>query len=122
MFPPIVIVWSTFFLLGYCAADSQAEVAVHGVVLDAETGETLPRANIEVVDQAWGTIGDDKGAFRLVVDALPVTLRATHIGYAPAELLVAEAGPLKFRLQPIPLEIAGLIIDGDDQRCASCAK
>ncbi|MCY3791708.1 MAG: DUF5686 family protein [Gemmatimonadetes bacterium] len=114
MFPPIVIVWFAFFLLGYCAADSQAEVVVQGVVLDAETGEALPRANIEVVGQAWGTIGDGKGAFRLVVDALPVTLRATHIGYAPAELLVAEAGPLEFRLQPIPFEIEGLIINGGD--------
>ncbi|MDE2705124.1 MAG: DUF5686 family protein, partial [Gemmatimonadota bacterium] len=114
MFPPIVIVWFAFFLLGYCAADSQAEVVVQGVVLDAETGEALPRANIEVVGQAWGTIGDVKGAFRLMVDALPVTLRATHIGYAPAELLVAKAGPLKFRLQPIPLEVEGQIIDGDD--------
>ena len=108
------MIWFAFFLLGYCAADSQAEVVVQGVVLNAETGEALPRANIEVVGQAWGTIGDGKGAFRLVVDALPVTLRATHIGYAPVELLVAEAGPLEFRLQPIPLEIEGLIIDGDD--------
>lgn len=87
---------------------------MQGVVLDAETGEALPRANIEVVGQAWGTIGDGRGAFRFVVDALPVTLRATHIGYAPVSLLVAEAGPVQFRLQPIPLEIEGLIIDPDD--------
>ncbi|MXY82317.1 MAG: carboxypeptidase-like regulatory domain-containing protein, partial [Gemmatimonadetes bacterium] len=114
MFPLMVMVWFAFFFLGYCAADSQAEVVVQGVVLDAETGKALPRANIEVVGQAWGTIGDGQGVFRLVVDALPVTLRATHIGYAPVELLVDEAGPLKFRLQPIPLELKGLIIDGDD--------
>ncbi|MCE2448148.1 MAG: carboxypeptidase-like regulatory domain-containing protein [Candidatus Latescibacteria bacterium] len=109
------IVWFAFFLLGYCAADSQAEVVVQGVVRDAETGAALPRANIEVMGQAWGTIGDGKGAFRLVVDALPVTLRATHIGYAPVELLVAEAGPLEFRLQPI-------LSTATTQRCASCAK
>ena len=86
------IVWFAFFLLGYCAADSQAEVVVQGVVRDAETGEALPRANIEVVGQAWGTIGDGRGGFWLVVDALPVTLRVTHIGYAPVALLVAETG------------------------------
>ena len=66
MFPPIVMVWFAFFFLGYYAADSQAEVVVQGVVLNAETGEALPRANIKVVGQAWGPIGDGKGAFRLV--------------------------------------------------------
>ena len=105
-------IWLAFFLLA--ATQAQAEVAVQGVVRDATTGAVLPRANIEVIGQQWGTSCDGQGAFRLIVAALPVTLRVTHIGYAPVVLQVAVANPLTFHLQPIPLQLEGQIIDDDD--------
>lgn len=65
-----------------CAGTAVAQTGtVAGVVVDAETGETLPGTNVVVDGTQTGTTTDMDGAFELEVEAGTYDLRITFVGY-----------------------------------------
>ena len=72
------------------AAYSQ-NITLSGTVRNAVSQETVPAASITVKGTTQGTFTDDKGAFRLTVDKLPVTLIVSSVGYETQELTVSNA-------------------------------
>ena len=64
-----------------------AQTTITGTVNDANTGETLPGANIKVARKAVGTSTDFDGSFVLqVTDTPPFTIEISMIGYQPANV------------------------------------
>jgi iron complex outermembrane receptor protein len=68
-----------------------AQTTVNGTVKDADTGETLPGANIKIENKAVGTTTDFDGNFVLkVTENLPFTLEISVLGYEMKKVAVTK--------------------------------
>lgn len=90
-----------------------AQVTITGVVSDQSSGATLPAATVVVAGTANGTVADVDGRFELTMEALPVTLNITYVGYEDLSVVVERANrQLKIRLAPKGLEIGPVKVAG----------
>ncbi|NNF57627.1 MAG: TonB-dependent receptor [Rhodothermaceae bacterium] len=113
------------YVLTAPAARQPRRGALGGVVVDAETGEPLPFANVLLADTSTGTAAGSSGLFTL--NGLlpgPHTLVASYVGYEPvrAEVMVPEGGTTRRRiaLQPqIVMTDQPIVVDGLAQRLPS---
>jgi hypothetical protein len=81
-----------------CALAATAQVTLRGTVKDS-LGNPIPDASI--VAPGKKVSSNAHGAFTIVVDSLPVNLRAAHLKYVARSIRVVKAGaPLYFRLAP----------------------
>ena len=87
-----IICASTILLFFFYAASAQ--VTIRGKVVDGETGESLFSAAVLEKGTANGINCDYDGNFRLVVNALPVTLVIQYIGYGQQEVNVNDASKI----------------------------
>ena len=78
-------------VLSLWSMDLVAQTTLRGQVLDGATGEPMFAANVLEDGTPNGVTTDFDGQFRLVVDALPVTLNVSFIGYAVKQVSVKEA-------------------------------
>lgn len=103
----------------FSTAQTQSTIKVVGVVLDAETRQPLPGANILVQGTGWGTSANPQGLYQLenVPEGI-YTISAAHIGYArqtfrdvriPRDLPVR----LNFYLKPKIIQMKALEISAD---------
>ena len=115
----IVFFLLLFFLISTSSsAQDTADRVVTGVVLDDETGESLPAATIVIENSLKGTITNSDGHFSITVAELPVTLRITYIGYERALITVddsqtADAG-ITVRLKTSVTELDELVVTDRD--------
>ena len=94
---------------------SSASQVVRGTVTDAQTGETIPSATLQVKDTYRGTITNRNGRYSIRVDSLPATLLVRFIGYQTARTQVTSASePVNISLQPSVLEMGEVVVTGDD--------
>ncbi len=65
-------------------SNANAQVVLHGKVIDNQSGEEIPFASIQIVNTALGTASDDKGEFILKIDPefYDDTLKVSCIGYS----------------------------------------
>lgn len=103
------------FLTGALSANAQP-AAVSGRVVDAETGEGLPGANIQVVGLLRGTITNGEGYFRIDLDELPATLLFRYIGFESRRVEIGEDGPLELHIamKPVTYELDEVFVSGED--------
>lgn len=108
--------WFYVVLLFLPLKDVLAQKLVHGRVLDATTGETLPAANIQIEGTYQGTISNAEGAYELRIDTLPATLVVRYIGFETTRLEVTAASGERqdLRLQPVTYELEGVVVTGED--------
>ncbi len=103
-------------------AGGGAAQTVRGIVTDASTGDALALATVNLISAGDGQVASalttEDGFFSLAADAEGVfLLRSTALGYAPTRL-----GPIELRseelrvvevpMDPAPLGIEGLVVDG----------
>ena len=80
-----------FVCLAFSSVVMVAQTTVNGTVKDADTGETLPGANIKIENKAVGTTTDFSGNFVLEVsDKPPFTLEISVLGYKMKKVEVTE--------------------------------
>ena len=113
-----------FSLLALCAflalsaivtRPSSAQHTLAGTVIDAQTGQGLPGASLQIAGTYTGTITSSSGAFELRSQSLPVTLMVRFIGYETLEKRVeTNAGPLRIELQPSAITLPEITITGED--------
>lgn len=91
---------------------------VSGVVLDDQSGEALPGANVLVEGTSLGAASDVDGVFRIALpDSLRgarLVLRATFVGFEPASVVVPvdRRAPLRIRLRPAFTDAGLLVVTG----------
>lgn len=111
-------------LLVLAAFQVQAQVTLKGEVIDGNNNDPLIGANVVLKsDPSKGTITDWDGSFELKVDALPVTLNVSYIGYAEEDVEVASADEaLKIKLGDDAVNIQVVEVKGqrisDEQKKA----
>ncbi|MCB0793196.1 MAG: carboxypeptidase-like regulatory domain-containing protein [Flavobacteriales bacterium] len=91
-----------FFLpaLGTCA-----QALVQGVVVDSRSNKPLAFVHLVELGARQGTTTDIDGRFRIRVDALPVTLKATYVGYEPLEVRIEAAEAQVLKMEPKAYEL-----------------
>ncbi len=93
-----------------------AQGRIRGKVIDRETGEPLPGANINVVDTQFGAASDEDGNYLILGVPLGVkSVRATFIGYQSvtiSNIRVATdySSVVDFNLPSEAIEVAAVVI------------
>jgi hypothetical protein len=103
-------------LLVFAQAQESKPNRVEGIVIDGETGETLPSAHVVIESTYRGTITNADGHFSLKVHQWPVTLSFRFIGYETREITLnkAPSEPLRVVLQPRYVEMDEVVVTGED--------
>lgn len=68
----------------------QQRETISGVIIDANTQETIVGASIMLKGSSQGTVTDIDGKFSLSVNKLPVTLVVSYVGYQKKEVKVSS--------------------------------
>ena len=110
------VFWILICLGTVCVFSAQAELAIDGVITDAETGEPLPLASVQILGSYEGTIANQNGAYVLVVRDVPATLRVSYIGYESVEITIEDATPSQqnVALHPVPIGMDELVVTAED--------
>lgn len=99
-------------LLGSIFATAQHVVT--GRVLDATTKEPLAFVPFAIEGTRMGTTSDIDGRFRLAVPQLPVTLRASYVGYDPVTITIGDEKPVQVFLSASNTELEAVQVQYTD--------
>ncbi|MGF1671845.1 MAG: DUF5686 family protein [Balneolaceae bacterium] len=93
-----------------------AQQTIRGIVLDAESNEPLPSANILIEDSYTGTITNREGEFILSIEKLPATLIFRYIGYQTETVRITEfdSENLEVKLKPAVVEMDEIVVTEKD--------
>jgi iron complex outermembrane recepter protein len=72
-----------------------AQSIISGKVRDAAGNEPLPGIQVKIKNTLSGTLTDKDGSFTLAVDAFPVSIIFSSVGYQPVEKIVSDANGLQ---------------------------
>ncbi len=96
-------------------------VTITGTVRDAETGETLPGANVFVASSMNGTTTNNDGRYEL--DNIPVgalRLFASSLGFEAVAINIFirqdSERVFNFELKPIVLELEGVVVEAEHDK------
>ena len=98
------------------ATTTAAQLAVHGRVIDATTGEPLPYCAVQSLRTGASTLTNTEGQFQLPAADTNDTLSVAFLGYTAQRLAVADDidGPV-IRLYPSGIELRPLEITRNDR-------
>ena len=111
--------WAVCLMLSLLSLTTFAQEVVKGQVIDGETGGPVFAAGVVVQGTSTGTSTDFDGRFRLEVDALPVRLNISFIGYAMLTVDVKTTeNDVRVSLQPdaVLMEEAEVVGSRIDER------
>ena len=95
-------------------ADTRQDIVITGRVIDADTGEGLPGANIIVQGTTIGVTTDIEGYYEINLPGREVNLVITYIGYVPRNISIDqfEDNTINIELQPETLGLDEVIVVG----------
>jgi len=98
-----VLVFGLLFALGTQSVQAQNTGTIQGRIVDAETGDSLPGANVRILGTERGTAANAEGRFNLETPADQVIVRVTFVGYKPLQrelqVRTGETTTTTFRMQ-----------------------
>jgi hypothetical protein len=82
-----------FLLLAFCLSGKPLAGQVHyrfyyGKVLISDNGKPLTNVNISFEGSKMGSVTDEKGAFSLYIDTIPIFMIVSHIGFKTKRILL----------------------------------
>jgi len=97
---------------------------VTGNIRDAESGEYLVGATVEIKDDLAGTITNIDGNFELTLNKVPAVLIFRFIGFQSVEQEIRSDGPFQvdISLQPLRLELEAVTVTGENPAIAIMRK
>lgn len=110
---------SCFLVITITIQAQKPTQTIRGTVEDAKTHETLPGANIVLVDENIGTTTDNQGNFKLEnVEVGRYRLKVSYIGYEPVilpELLVSSGKEkvLEIEMTPSHSDLEEIVVEAD---------
>ena len=100
-------------LLFFASAEIFAQITIRGKVTDASNGEALFGVVVGIKATGTGTTTDFDGAFTLNVNALPVTLEVSLLGYVSQQVVVNAEVLTNIKLSPNEQIIGEVNVTGD---------
>jgi hypothetical protein len=103
-------------LVSFTLSPAQTGKVIHGTITDAQTGEILPAANIQIEKTYRGTITNNSGEYILELEQLPATILISYIGYASRKFTVSEnsVDELNIRMEPVVYELEPILVTDED--------
>lgn len=103
-------------MLVLLAHPAHAQETVTGTVVDAETNDPLPAANLEIEGTYTGTITGEDGQFALTPSSYPATLVVRFIGYDTYTRTIdaPPSEPITIALSPTTLDLDGVTVSPPD--------
>lgn len=92
------------------AQDAPAQLEVKGKVLDAESGQPLIAATVQVLGTDAGAITDVNGNFSLSVPEENARLLISYTGYQNAEVTASPGMPVTVQLQPATEALSEVVV------------
>src|SRR5690554_1199950 len=106
LFPVLVLT----LMLSFSAIAQQRPVT--GLVMDSNTGESLPGVNILVQGTSIGTVTDLDGSYRLEVPNAEAVLVFSFVGYEKNEVPVGNQQVLNVQLTPDQADLEEVVVIG----------
>lgn len=103
-----VILLVALFLTSTSAAAQQNYV--EGKLVSQSTKTPIPNVNITIEGTQDGTISAPSGYFRLKIEALPVTLEISHIGFEKKKITVNRANVGQIELKPTVITLEEVLV------------
>ena len=93
---------------------------VRGQFLDAQTGESLPSANIRIEGTYRGTITNADGVFEIAIEETPAELVFRYIGYELQRYAITDRSVerIEIRMQPTTYRMPELVVTGENPAIA----
>ena len=95
----IVLLLTTYCLSGFSQKNGSTTL-IKGTVVDSQTKETIPFANVQIVNTTIGTTSDVDGNFTLDVKKMPLRLKISFVGYKSE---IIEISSVRDRLLEVKL-------------------
>ena len=101
-----------FVLFVGTALSVNAQVALRGTVLDAQTDMALPQATIQIEGTIRGTVTNASGQFLLTLPSIPARLEVRYIGYVSQTIEISreDLSGVVIRLEPAAVELDELVV------------
>ena len=102
-----------------------SQMTIKGVVIDADTGLSLPYVNIGFIDKGLGTVSDENGVFHFSFDSAKLTsldtLKISSIGYSQSKLpfssIVAQSPTsIEIKLEPEVVSLNEVVLISDKRK------
>ncbi len=100
------------FFIGVFQIGNAQNIEISGIIINAETKEPIPFANIALKEIYKGTAANALGEFAFKVDSLPIDLLFSHLSYEPKELQIINDSILVVELAPGKMMMDELVIKG----------
>ncbi len=97
------------FLL--CTSAAMAQLTYYGEVIDAESGESLPGANVLIKGSETGTLSDINGSFSIQANKGDV-LVISYVGFLDTEVVLGDKTSLRIVLNEDTKELDEVVIVG----------
>ena len=118
----ILMNWKYFFsyhsimLLLLLSLNLSAQIVIEGYITDADTGDPLPAANLQIEGTLSGSITNNDGKFVLELKSLPASVLITYIGYESKRINISKVtkGQLNIQLKPVILEMDAIEVSAED--------
>ena len=75
------------------------QIVLAGTVTEAQTAEAIPAVQIKVQGRFQGTMTDENGHFRLVVDGPVQALEISRVGYKKLVFAIAKNNPAQLKIE-----------------------
>lgn len=111
-----LVLISLFIIINFlCSNLSGFElIKIDGIILDKQTLEPLPYANIQVLNTNWGTTSNSDGWFSLALEKAQYKIKISYIGYSSEEIEVCITDTtFKIELKPTPIDFERINVYGD---------
>lgn len=95
----------------FCTNTAMAQTTYYGEVIDAESGQTLPGANVVIKGSTVGTLTDIKGSFSISANKGDV-LVISYVGFIDIEILLGDKTSLQVALNENTKELDEVVIVG----------
>ena len=89
-----------------------AQDQISGRVTDAETGDPLPGATVQVQGTTEGTVTDTDGYYKLEVSDLEATLVFSFVGYQPETVPIEGRTTINVQLEEVVTELDEVVVVG----------
>lgn len=94
---------------GFCSLSVFSQV--HVTITDKLTGHAIPGVVLVAQQQALG-ISNDNGVIDFTVDAFPVTVVTSHLGYQSSELQISQSGEYTIVVEPSVTQLNDVVVTG----------
>ncbi len=100
-------------LLVLSPAESRAQQAVSGTVVDAQTGEPLRGAGVAAPAGTVQAVTDAAGSFTLTLPQGEDRIEVMLLGYRPETVrIVPGIASVRVRMEPSPLQLSEVVVEG----------